>query len=354
MPVFDTLRKLACCAARERDEQEATARRPLPLPVAAGSCLRRNDDAAAGLGSCLRRNDDGGAGLGSCLRRNDEMVAPGGEMVAPGRPYRDFVEAEARKYWEAMVKVGTLKKPGQRELRAAAMPVLGKALRRRRGQTPGPGPARYRARQAVNVMQNYAIARDWVMPPYTLLSKYAAHEDALLQLADDAGWLYREIPLPEHPDPQHPPIHYTLDPVTRLPVPTEDSLIRGDYVYDPADGSRLTQADHIYPWQKPDITPTAADLTARGWDACYKFKTSRTHSWDRPWDARSERFVIMYFWKNTINPPLFRSVCDRKTHLRLCFTDYILDGVHFSSRPPTPEQLTSYRRKAYLLFGIDS
>ena len=105
MPIFDTLRKLVCCAAREQYEPEAPARRPAPEHGAT-------------------------------------------ETGDPGRPYQDYVEDEARKYWQEMVKTGGLKKPDQREIRTAAMPVLGRALRRRQGKIPDPALAFDRAHQS--------------------------------------------------------------------------------------------------------------------------------------------------------------------------------------------------------------
>ena len=46
----------------------------------------------------------------------------------------------------------------------------------------------------------------------------------LIQLADDANWLAREIPLPDHPPPKHPPIYYKIDPETNRPVPRAGQL----------------------------------------------------------------------------------------------------------------------------------
>ena len=162
MPIFDNLRKLVCCAVREQYEPEAPARRPAPEHGAT-------------------------------------------ETGEPGRPYQDYVEDEARKYWQEMVKIGGLKKPDQREIRTAAMPVLGRALRRRQGKIPGPALAFDRAHQGVNALQQHTAERGWIRHPFTPSEASPDYVEALIRLADDAGWLYREIPLPEHPEPHHPP-----------------------------------------------------------------------------------------------------------------------------------------------------
>ena len=308
MPIFNTVRKLVCCAAGEQevDEAAAPARLPAQEPVAGGT----------------------------------------GEQ---GRPHRDYVEDEATSYWRDIFNPGSLVKPDREELRAAALPVLARALRRRRGELREPAFYAERAHRAVGALQQHTAETGWITQPVFRLSEYPRHEDALLHLADDAGWLYREIPLPEHPDPQHPPIYYTLDPLTRRPVPTDDSLIRADYVYDPMDGSRITQADHIPPWRTPGIAPTMGDLTARGWDACYTFGTSRSGSWDRPLDPASESVLIAYYWINPTQAPHFRMRCDRRAHTKLAFTDHVLKGMHFSPYPPTPEYIAYFRTMVRLL-----
>ena len=311
MPIFDNLRKLVCCAAREQYEPEAPVRRPAPEHVAT-------------------------------------------ETGEPGRPYQDYVEDEARKYWQEMVKTGGLKKPDQREIRTAAMPVLGRALRRRQGKIPDPALAFDRAHQGVNALQQHTAERGWIRYPFTPSEASPDYVEALMRLADDAGWLYREIPLPEHPEPHHPPIHYTIDPVSKLPVATEDSLIRSDYVYDPMVGSPISRADYIPPWRVPGVLPKMGDLTSRGWDACYAFLTSRSGSWDRPWDPQSEKTFITYFWIDPSNPPSFRRRIDRAAHSKLTFTDFVLKGIHFSLHPPTQESIISYRRMVDLLLPPDT
>ena len=75
--------------------------------------------------------------------------------------------------------------------------------------------------------------------------------------------------LPEHPQPQHPPIHFTTDPESGRPIPDENALLRGDYVYVPESGSRITREEFIPPWRNPGVFPTEHDLMSRGWDACY-------------------------------------------------------------------------------------
>ena len=60
------------------------------------------------------------------------------ERMEPGRPHQAFVENEARKYWQDIMQVGSLTKPTREELRAAAMPILCQAQRRKTGCRPGP------------------------------------------------------------------------------------------------------------------------------------------------------------------------------------------------------------------------
>ena len=191
--------------------------------------------------------------------------------MQPGRPYQDYVENETERYWQEMVKVGSLTKPDLQEIRAGATPVLGLAQRYR----PGPklNPALNRAQQAVAAMQLHALEQGWIKPPYSRSQMSPNYVEALVQLADDAGWLLLEIPLPDHPPPKHPPIYYTIDPATGLPVPTEDSLIRGNYVHT-AGGTRLTRADNINPWLSPGALPSLRDMTSRGWDTCYSLDKS--------------------------------------------------------------------------------
>ena len=223
MPVFDMLRKLACCAPRQQEEdlEMAPLMQPDPEPVAAWP-------------------------------------------EEPGRPYRDFVEYESRKYWDEMVRVGALNKPEQEELRATAMPILCAALRRRTGLSPW-----NRAHQGVNAMQLRYLEKGWIKHPYTPSEACPDYVEALVQLADDADLIAREIPLPAHPGPQHPPIYYETDPVSKLPIPRSDALIRANYVHDPVRGGRITQHEYIHPWPSPERLLSARDIASRGWDVCY-------------------------------------------------------------------------------------
>ena len=283
MPVFDTLRKLFCTVRQGEEQGHDLEMAPLLHHAA--------EPAAAGLGSCLRRND---------------------ELGEPGRPYRDFVEDETRKYWQETVQVGRLKKPGQKELRKAARPVLGKALRRRQGKTPDPGLACFRAHQAVCAMQRRAVEKRWIRRPFTSAEASPGYIEALVQLADDADWLAREIPLPEHPAPRHPPIYYTTDPASRRAVPRRDALMRGDYVYH-KNGSRLTGDDYIHPWQGPGHWPAKDDLKTRRWTACYSLELLQDGS-----------MGIMFHWKDAFDDPYMV-----RSHA---------GAFHFSPCPPTPRR----------------
>lgn len=180
----------------------------------------------------------------------------------PGRPYQAFVENEVRKFWQEISKDKNLVKPTRAEIRAAAMPILCRALRRRTGND-----FLIRAHHAVADVVEHAREQRWTTR--SLSEPYASsdHVEALVQLAYDAGWLAREIPLPAHPDPQHPVVYYTEEPHTKRPIPREDSYIRADYVrwYD---GSRLTDAEHIYP-MICDYLPNPDVMLARGTDCCF-------------------------------------------------------------------------------------
>ena len=74
----------------------------------------------------------------------------------------------------------------------------------------------------------------------------------------------KKIPLPEHPAPHHPPIRFSTDPDSGRPIPDEDALIRGDYVYVPEDGSRITRDEFIRPWRVPGVIPIEDNLISRG------------------------------------------------------------------------------------------
>ena len=161
------------------------------------------------------------------------------QTMKPRRPYQKFVESEVRKYWQEIGVTGDLPKPTQENIHAAAMPILCQALRNRTG---------HRRHLAVACIIQHALETGWIKWPFSEACESPSYIDALIQFADDANWLAKEIPLPDHPSPKHPPIYYTIG--TRLgrpvPVPREDALIRGDYLYK-KDGSRLTEDKYIFP-----------------------------------------------------------------------------------------------------------
>ncbi len=182
------------------------------------------------------------------------------EPVEPGRPYQAFVENEARKYWEDMVKQpgrpvkpDRLVKPDQQELRAAAMPILCMGLRKRSGARFLPPTVK--AHMAVNVMHMHAAYRKELTRPYEGPYPVSDHIEALLQYMEDTRLAPREIPLPWHEEPKHPPIYYYIDPITRRPTPKEDALICAAYVRRPWDGEPVTEASHIHPSVDRDGMP---------------------------------------------------------------------------------------------------
>ena len=121
-----------------------------------------------------------------------------------------------------MVSVGSLAKPDQEEIRAAAMPILCAARRRRTGRS-----SLAMAHQGVNAMQLRAVEKGWIKHPFTPSEASSDYVEALVQLADDANWLAREIPLPNHPAPKHPPIYYTRNPITGVLFPGETQRYAG-------------------------------------------------------------------------------------------------------------------------------
>ena len=195
--------------------------------------------------------------------------------VVPGRPYQAFVESKLRQYLRDN-NFRSLVKPTRQEIRAAAMPILCQAMRNR------PGNRRYHSAAA---MVQHAMERGWIQPPYSNPYRSQSYIDTLVQLADDTNWLAREIPLPEHPDPQHPTIYYTIDQKTGRPVPRADSYIRGDYVYR-RNGSRITRDSYIYPWRDMENFPGKTRLIALGWDACYSLV----------YDPRIENVAVLIDW----------------------------------------------------------
>ena len=248
-----------------------------------------------------------------------ELEPDESHAVEPGRPYQDYVESEARRYWQSLVGrdrltigKGSLIKPDQEELRAAAMPVLGQALRRRTGSEKYLDPNL--AVCGVGALLQYALEQGWIKPPLSEVYAGPSHVDTLIQLADDANWLAREIPLPDHPPPYHPPIYYTWDISNNLPVPRENSLIRGDYVYI-QNGLRITKADYIKPWPYGNaIMLDRKTLLDQGWDACYTMYLSLDKKW----------YVLLFWagppWLANGIPILHRS---------------LLENMHFSPYPPS-------------------
>ena len=133
------------------------------------------------------------------------------------------------------------------------MPVLVQAQRNRAGWKLN--PELNRAHLAVYVMLLHFAESGRIKHPFTLSEASPNYVEALIQLADDANWLAREITLPNHPPPKHPPIYYTIDPETNRPVPRAGSLIRGDYLFQ-NHGSRLTNISHFHPWLSVRFTPS--------------------------------------------------------------------------------------------------
>ena len=227
------------------------------------------------------------------------------EAIQPGRPHQAFVESQLRQYLHDN-NIRSLVKPTQEEIRAAAMPILCQAQRRRTGWSPWT-----MAHHAVDAMQLHALEQGWIKPLYSRLGECAGYIDALIQLADDTYWLAREIPLLDHPEPKHPPIYYMINLKRNWPVPRADSLIRGDYVYDPETGSRITRDEYIYPWLEPHCRfPLKRDLIDLGRDAIYSLNF-----------GRQRRVRIIFHWiKQIDNEPVY------------FYSPALL--MHFSPSPP--------------------
>ena len=190
------------------------------------------------------------------------------EPMEPGRPYQAFVESKLRQYLQDN-NIRSLTKPTQQEIRTAAMPVLCAALRRREGRNEYPDPVR--AHHAVGGMIQHALETGRIKPPFSEACESPNYVEALIKLADEAYWIAREIPLPDHPPPHHPPIYYTMDSESSRPIPRIDSYIRGNYVYTPLFCSRVTAADRIYPLVMPEYDPvlTSKILCSWGLEAFY-------------------------------------------------------------------------------------
>lgn len=86
----------------------------------------------------------------------------------PGRPYQDYVESEARQYWQEIAKERNLTKPDLEEIRTAAMPILCRALRNRFGSR------RYRASLFHDVKPASAVACVEFNPRRRMQSKNCA------------------------------------------------------------------------------------------------------------------------------------------------------------------------------------
>ena len=188
------------------------------------------------------------------------------EPMEPGRPYQAFVESRLRQYLRDN-NIRSLVKPTQEEIRAAAMPILCKALRNRPGRKLY--PYLNMAHHAVADVVEHARETRWTRRPLSDPFARPTYVDALIQLARDADWLARELPLPDYSGPRHPPVYYRIDIASRMPVPTEDSLIRGDYVYTRY-GQRITKAAFIHPWREAGRFPSERDFVALGRHMCYR------------------------------------------------------------------------------------
>ena len=227
------------------------------------------------------------------------------EAIQPGRPHQAYVESQLRQYLHDN-NIRSLVKPTREEIRAAAMPILCQARRRRTGRDP----LAIAHRAVADVVEHIREER-WTRRPLTEAYASATYLDALIQLADDTDWLARKIPLPARAAPHHPLIYYTTDPETGLPVPRADSLIRADYVYDPETDSRITRDEYIYPWLEPHYRfPLISDLNAQSRDAIYSLNF-----------GREKRVRIIFFWiKQIDNKPVY------------FYSPALL--MHFSPSPP--------------------
>ncbi len=160
-------------------------------------------------------------------------------------PDQALIESEARKYWQDMVNTGSLAKPDRQELRAAAMPILLKCLRKR-GWVRFLAPT-VKAHMAVNVMYMHATDRGELTGEYKGPYLSSDHIDALLRYMKVTRLAPQPIPLPWHGAPKHPTIYYYIDPITKQPTPREDALIRAEYVRRRWDGKPVTRMSHIHP-----------------------------------------------------------------------------------------------------------
>ena len=159
--------------------------------------------------------------------------------VEQGRPHQAFIENRLRQYLQDE-NIRSLVKPTQDEIRAAAMQILGQALRKRPGQKLN--PYLNMAHRAVVDVVEHAREQRWTRQPLSAPYAGANYVEALIQLADDADWLAREIHIPEHPS-----IYYTRNARTGKPVPKETDYIRGKYLSE-VFGPRLLKNSRIYPY----------------------------------------------------------------------------------------------------------
>ncbi len=162
--------------------------------------------------------------------------------MAQGRPHQAFVENRLRQYLQDE-NIHSLVKPAQDDIRAAALEVLVLKLRRK----PGRKLTQHQntACRAVADVVEHAREQCWTGEPLSVPRAGADYVEALVQLAHDAGWLGRELHIPDHPS-----IYYTWDAVTDKPMPRGDCYIRGSYLSH-VFGPRLPQNNRIYPDTNP-------------------------------------------------------------------------------------------------------
>ena len=199
----------------------------------------------------------------------------------PGRPHQAFVESRLRQYLRDN-DVRSLVKPTRAEIREAAMPIL--CMARNIPEITGRFPLKRisRHRGAAAMRLNHAMENlmplDWVKAPYSNTYRSPSYVDALIQLADDAGWLAKEIPLPAHAEPHHPAIFYTVEKKYGFPcgIPKEDSLIHADYVHT-LNGQRISRQRVIHPWPilREGFFPERGRMLELGWDACYTLSVGK-------------------------------------------------------------------------------
>lgn len=162
--------------------------------------------------------------------------------VEQGRPHNAFVESRLRQYLQDE-NIHSLVKPAQDELRAAALEILGRKLRKKPGRKLT--PYQVMALRAVADVVEHAREQRWTRRPLSAPHAGADYIEALVQLAADAGWLVLELPIPEHPS-----IYYTRGADTNMPAPGRDCYIRGRYLSQ-VFGPRLPENSRIYYKRSP-------------------------------------------------------------------------------------------------------